>query len=229
MLGSLFKRKSPALTQAEPTVADLFGDMPKDSFFEMVSNVVQRGLVGSASSFKIDWSSVPVVKPVEPDYAGLIAYYAYQLRLELDTDSLTLMLESSYAARYSDGRRRDRLAVGYAFYLFAGLYVASTLDEYQINQFIEKYKISLISSLFFDKSELDTLGVSVATKGESYFAALSDDKRENTKSFLEDIGKFFIASVAVRDDPNSQKFGQVLGYGTALYKEFERNLLNSSD
>jgi hypothetical protein len=229
MLGSLFKRKSPALTQAEPTVADLFGDMPKDSFFEMVSNVVQQGLVGSASSFKIDWSRVPVVKPVEPDYAGLIAYYAHQLRLELDTDSLTLMLESSYAARYSDGRRRDRLAVGYAFYLFAGLYVASALDEYKINQFIEKYKISLISNLIFDKSELDTLGVSVATKGESYFTALSNDKRENTKSFLEEIGKFFIASVAVRDDPNSQKFGQVLGYGAALYKEFEQNLLNFSD
>lgn len=76
------------------------------------------------------------------------------------------------------------------------------------------------------KAELATFGVDTANRGEVYFRALNDDKRDGTKKYLEDIGKFFVASVAVRSDADPQKFLQIKNYGTKMFLEFERSLLS---
>jgi hypothetical protein len=225
MFGSLFKKKSLLSNTKEPTVNDLYGDMPQESIFSKIAHAAQQNITLRESSFKFDWSKVPVVKPLEPDYAGLVAFYAYRLALELDTDTMSLMFESSYALKYKDNRRIDRLAANYVFYLFAGLYVAQSIDSSLIEQFIRQYKVNLIQQFIFDKSELATFGVDAAKRGELYFKALNEDKRENTEKFLEGIGKFFIASVVLRAEFDTKKFAQVRDYGTKMFSEFESNLL----
>jgi hypothetical protein len=223
---SFFKKKSPPPMSIEPTVSDLYGDMPKDSFFEKVACSVQQSMTLTESSLKVDWSKLPVVKPDEPNYAGLIAMYAYQLALELENDAMSLMFESSYVLKYKDGRRLDRFAAHYLFYFFGGLYIARELDTTQLERFINEYKLNLIKQFIFDKSELATFGVNAATRGEVYFKALCDDQRDSTKKFLEEIGKFFVASVVLRTEVDSEKFVQVKDYGTNMFSEFERSVLS---
>jgi hypothetical protein len=223
---SFFKKKSPPPMSIEPTVSDLYGDMPQDSFFEKVACSVQQRMTLSESSYKVDWSKVPVVKPDEPNYAGLIAMYAYQLALDLETDTMSLMFESTYTFKYKDGRRLDRFAANYVFYLFGGLHVAQALDASQLERFIKEYKLNLIQQFIFDKSELATFGASAAMRGEVYFKALCDDQKDSTKKFLEDIGKFFVASVALRTEVDSHKFDQIKDYGKKMFCEFERSLLS---
>jgi len=226
VFGSFFKKKPSSTTSKEPTVSDLYGDMPPDSFFSKIADVVQQRMTLSESQFKVDWTKTPPVKPEKPDYGGILAFYAYQLALELDTDAMSLMFDSSYALKYQDGRRVDRSAANYAFYLFAGLYIARSIDSSDFNEFIRSYKFGLVNNFIFDKSEISTFGVDVANRGEFFFKSLADDHNEETTKFLEDIGKFFVATVALRYESDSEKFAQVKDYGTKLFRELERGLLS---
>jgi hypothetical protein len=227
MLGFIFKNNKSKVELKEPNVFDLFGDMPEDSFFHTLALVVQKKMEESATQIKVDWSKSFPTKPLQPNYSGLVAIYSYQLALEINEDLIAMMLNLSSSLKYGDDERVDRLASNYVFYYFCGLRIGQMLDLNLIDEFINQHKLDLIKQFFFDKSELGTLGVDMAKKGEIFFLRLANDERESTKNFLEEIGKFFVASIVSRADHNTELISKINEYGRKLYFEFERSILSS--
>jgi hypothetical protein len=123
----------------------------------------------------------------------------------------------------------ERLACIYTFNLIGGLYVGNSSLNLKSNDlnFVDDLKLDLLSSIIFNKSELATTGVEVFKKGNNYFSALANDESEGTKNYLDDIGKYFIASIVARYDDEDEMKAKLNEYGKKLFNGLEINLLNS--
>jgi hypothetical protein len=229
MLSSFFKKKTISKKIIEPTVFDFYGAIPKDSFFYKIAVVVDREMINSSSTMTIDWAKNFPIKPNRPEYARLFSFYAYILSLELFNLN-NFYSKDLYSVYFKDELMVERLACIYAFNSFGGLYVGNSSLNLKLNDlnYVDDLKLDLLSSIILNKAELVTTGAEVSNKGNKYFSALANDESEGTKNYLDDIGKYFIASIVARYDCDEEKISNLNEYGKKLFNGLEINLLNSS-
>lgn len=229
MFNSFFKKKTKSEKIIEPTVFDLYGTIPNDSFFYKIAVVVDREMIKSSSAIRIDWTKNFPNKPIQPEYAKLFSLYAYILSLELFNLN-NFYSKDIYSVYFKDELMIERLSCIYTFNLIGGFYIGSNVLNLKSNDsnYINDLMVDLLASIILNKVDLVTSGVEVSNKGNKYFSALANDLSEKTKNYLDDIGKYFIASIVARYDCDEEKILKLNEYGKKLFNGLEINLLNSS-
>jgi hypothetical protein len=231
-LGKIFSKSeaSEKTKKPLPSAVDIWGEFPEGTVFPVMQKTIQASFDNDSHSYPIDLpESVRTPKDHRPDYGGMCGFYAFsQLHNWTDGEYLNLLVPQNSDA--DEHQRLKRLAITALFCEYGAyqMYLLVPDSGQEFSDFAERFRLSLISTFFMlenDQERKERQAEMYLTFFNEFKKSLAGDQRAETKQFLEQIGKTFLASIPGVNNLSAATTVSINKHMGKLFQVFKNGLL----